>query len=312
MKKITLLLNPSLRKFSLTALFLAGSLATWAQMEVIGKVKNLRQTAPDTYTFDVWLFNNSTNGAKLKLSGFQLGIDLNEAVISNGGQITARQLKQNQELPVTQRQQSPQISHLAKRRSSQHAHFRIAAQVVGAGNSQLSVEIPREGIWYGTYEIKNSVPFAANSKPMMTWNLMNAQGKTRSLVLCYVNDQVTSTRFTNPATEGNLFKVESDQEFTLNPSSKVSAAVNGTETTFSSIYPNPAHEQITLDIQSVQSGSVNIEILDAGGRVVLVEALQLEVGTVKKSIDIKSLASGTYSVRMKLRERDLISRFIKE
>lgn len=312
MKKITFSAKSTFLKFSLTALFLVGTLASWAQMEVVGKVKNLRQTAPDTYTFDVWLFNNSSNGAQLKLSGFQLGIDLNEAAISNGGQISTRQIKQNQELPVMQRQQNPQLSHLAKKRSAQQAHFRIAAQVVGAGNNQLGVSIPKEGIWYGTYEIKNSVPFAANSKPMMTWNLQNAQGKTRSLVLCYVNDQVNSTRFTNPATDGNLFKVESDQEFTLNPASKVSSTANGNETIFSSIYPNPAHEQITLDIQSVQSGSVNIEILDANGRVVLIEALQLEVGTVKKSIDIKSLASGTYSVRMKLRERDLVSRFVKE
>lgn len=313
MKKLMSLKLKSWR-LGMLGLFLTGltAFSANAQMEIVGKIKNLKQQDPNTFTFEVWLVNKSTSTETIKLSGFQIGVDFDGAAIANGGQITTRQIEENPAIPQVQRLHKPNLSTPVKNNGAKINHWRIAAQVLGAGNSHMGIEISREGLWYGTYEIKNNVPFAANSKPSFKWNLLNGQGKTRSLFLGYVGKNQVSTRFTNPAFEGHLFSVEEVEDITLNPLSKTNPIQRFSENSFTSIYPNPAHEKITLDIQSITEEPVVIEIIDATGKVVMNQTEKLEMGNVKMTMNIRQLAAGSYTVRMKLKEGDLVSRFIKE
>mgnify|MGYP002621610750 CR=1 FL=1 len=65
------------------------------------------------------------------------------------------------------------------------------------------------------------------------------------------------------------------------------------------VFPNPANDQITLNLQSItQIDEARIQLLDMSGRVVMERRLDLPAGSTMLNMDVQHLQSGTYFVRM--------------
>lgn len=63
-----------------------------------------------------------------------------------------------------------------------------------------------------------------------------------------------------------------------------------------SIFPNPANNNLTLDLNSNKNSTVSVQILDINGRVYLASEISVNSGNTKTSLDISSLAAGVYFV----------------
>ena len=90
--------------------------------------------------------------------------------------------------------------------------------------------------------------------------------------------------------------------------------VNGKQTgEMLAVYPNPAHDIILLSITSNKIGSGSISYLDAAGKKVKSQLVDLKKGVNNTNVDISLLASGTYIVRLaRPGEKDMVTKFVKE
>jgi hypothetical protein len=64
------------------------------------------------------------------------------------------------------------------------------------------------------------------------------------------------------------------------------------------IYPNPAHNTLNLDVNSTDSGILPIEITNLMGQVVLSQQATLSAGSNVLSLNISSLSSGVYILKI--------------
>jgi hypothetical protein len=90
--------------------------------------------------------------------------------------------------------------------------------------------------------------------------------------------------------------------------------VNEEDKTFSKflLLPNPAAEQITLTSASLQSGMIELNILDVTGKVVLHEQLNVLAGNNKWVFNINQLNKGVYFVRVSNGNNLLNEKLIKQ
>jgi hypothetical protein len=80
-------------------------------------------------------------------------------------------------------------------------------------------------------------------------------------------------------------------------------AVNEINSFITSIYPNPAHTNINVRIESQENARVIIDILDMSGRQLNISELHtLSNGSHILPIEISHLQQGAYIVRIKLNE----------
>ncbi|MDB5252007.1 MAG: C-terminal target protein, partial [Flaviaesturariibacter sp.] len=90
---------------------------------------------------------------------------------------------------------------------------------------------------------------------------------------------------------------------------------NSVATGFSitTLYPNPAKNTIKLSLESAVSGTVQLTISDMNGRAVRSESRALSSGTNALELNITSLSSGTYTIKVKntLSSESVIATFIK-
>ena len=71
-------------------------------------------------------------------------------------------------------------------------------------------------------------------------------------------------------------------------------------------YPNPAQQQTTISFSLDEAGAVSIEVFDTLGRLVAVPLDQeLQPGTHETTLDVGSLASGTYVYRLRTADQSL-------
>lgn len=68
-------------------------------------------------------------------------------------------------------------------------------------------------------------------------------------------------------------------------------------TVFTSLYPNPANDQLTVGLELEASSTLRWQVLDAMGRVVIDRAAGQRAGQVRERIDVRALAEGTYVLR---------------
>lgn len=64
------------------------------------------------------------------------------------------------------------------------------------------------------------------------------------------------------------------------------------------VYPNPAHNYLSLKVESERKMGVRIELLNNERKIVLTSKATLPVGSSHHLINIASLSAGTYSVRV--------------
>ena len=65
-----------------------------------------------------------------------------------------------------------------------------------------------------------------------------------------------------------------------------------------SIYPNPSTGNFNLNISNVNAASVDVEITDVSGKVILSNAYNTNNGSVNESINISNVDDGVYIVRV--------------
>lgn len=75
-----------------------------------------------------------------------------------------------------------------------------------------------------------------------------------------------------------------------------SIATNENATAFS-VYPNPANALVTLDFESATAKQVTVQLTDIVGKVIVSENLNLPAGTFKASLDVSTLAKGSYFIK---------------
>jgi hypothetical protein len=64
------------------------------------------------------------------------------------------------------------------------------------------------------------------------------------------------------------------------------------------IYPNPASSDLTIAVEGVEGNSLNIEISNVAGQVVLTRQLNDFNGSAKENVDINGLKEGVYFVKI--------------
>jgi hypothetical protein len=80
-----------------------------------------------------------------------------------------------------------------------------------------------------------------------------------------------------------------------------SSSINNPEEPFAfRVYPNPADQNLQVEIERALSGQVNVEMTDATGRIVLSDRFAPASSAI--SLRIGELAAGVYSVRVTGRE----------
>ena len=65
-----------------------------------------------------------------------------------------------------------------------------------------------------------------------------------------------------------------------------------------SIYPNPSSGNFNLNISNVNTASVDVEITDVSGKVILSNAYNTNNGSINESINISNVDDGVYIVRV--------------
>jgi hypothetical protein len=79
------------------------------------------------------------------------------------------------------------------------------------------------------------------------------------------------------------------------------------------LYPNPTSSSTTLEISGLtSSGSVQLEVLNTLGQVVLRRDVQPRAGLVREQLDLRSVASGVYSVRVFTPQGTVVKRLVRE
>ncbi len=77
------------------------------------------------------------------------------------------------------------------------------------------------------------------------------------------------------------------------------------------LYPNPAQNEITVQIPDVNDLESKYEIYDSFGRLIMVKDLGVVSGSINEQLDISKLASGLYMFRLFVGDSSNIKTFIK-
>ncbi len=79
-----------------------------------------------------------------------------------------------------------------------------------------------------------------------------------------------------------------------------------------SIYPNPVENNLNLNFSSDKAETVEVVVVDNGGKVVAEQEVEVLAGASMQSINVGALSSGSYYVRVVGEEGDVEERFVKE
>jgi hypothetical protein len=74
------------------------------------------------------------------------------------------------------------------------------------------------------------------------------------------------------------------------------------------VYPNPAAETVTLDLQGFDDGSIIITITDTYGKSMLNESTS---AAGEHHLDVSRLSTGVYVIQARQGEKVFVERFIK-
>ena len=75
------------------------------------------------------------------------------------------------------------------------------------------------------------------------------------------------------------------------------------------VYPNPASDKITVELENERTGNVMISIIDVNGRRVAYESVSKQTVNLMHEIDLSSLNSGFYFIEVRDDQQRLIERF---
>ncbi len=75
------------------------------------------------------------------------------------------------------------------------------------------------------------------------------------------------------------------------------------------VYPNPVNEELTITLETVETGDWNVRITDVTGRTVMP---RMEQATFPLQLNVKTLASGTYMLTLEHEGQVITKRFVKK
>ena len=90
-----------------------------------------------------------------------------------------------------------------------------------------------------------------------------------------------------------LKMIDNDGQFTYSPV----RVINNNGSFFVSIYPNPAKDNLQVQIDSDKKMALQIQVLSADGKVMLSNSLTAAEGSILRSINIGALAKGSYFLK---------------
>jgi hypothetical protein len=76
-------------------------------------------------------------------------------------------------------------------------------------------------------------------------------------------------------------------------------------------YPNPAQEQLTLELSLPQATILQVAIIDAQGRRVHQKQLSLEPGIQKLMLPMAQLSAGVYMLRLQADGQSLLQKIVR-
>jgi hypothetical protein len=89
-------------------------------------------------------------------------------------------------------------------------------------------------------------------------------------------------------------------------------SINNSSSFDVTLYPNPVKNDLTLNFSSEKMMDVQIEIVNAEGKLVLSKKIQIAQGESKQTINIASLNTGNYFVRFVSSGGQTALRFVKQ
>ena len=78
---------------------------------------------------------------------------------------------------------------------------------------------------------------------------------------------------------------------------------NNDEATTATMFPNPAHNRVTVKISSPSYADYNIKLTDMTGRLLMAKTVKVEKGDNLFNINIIGLARGLYNVSLENEQR---------
>lgn len=109
----------------------------------------------------------------------------------------------------------------------------------------------------------------------------------------------------NPSATGLNFEV-SEEGITISDVSIVSLSEQV------QLFPNPATERLILQIESAEAGEVQLMITDITGKVLEVQAQDIQLGTQQVELDVASYPAGMYLLNLQSGDQIIGKRFIKQ
>jgi len=105
------------------------------------------------------------------------------------------------------------------------------------------------------------------------------------------------------------------QRFFLNfvaPASPL-ATTNAELEARTALYPNPTQGKVQLELTGLKAqGAVQVDVVNTMGQVVLKTSATAVRGTLAQVLDLSSLPTGVYSVRLHAQEGTVVKRIVKQ
>lgn len=284
------------------SIFIAGmmlSLNVFSQAHVTMSMKNITATK-NTIEYDLYIVNDGTT--PMKLSACSYGVNFNAAILNKGeSQYTYKQNSRGAELSGLKN------FSLANKNTNEINQARMITTPSSFANSPELLQ--NKPFRVGHFVLSNNVSWATNSHPEFSLQEKQTIGLTTTQVVVYINNdsklialtpslksvttEVESSPILNPAA---INENQHDASVELNQSNHQHGIASQQMIT---LYPNPATDQVKLDINADATDILRIKITDFHGRIVKQIQTNISTGLNQVSIDVSELASGLYTIQLK-------------
>lgn len=134
------------------------------------------------------------------------------------------------------------------------------------------------------------------------------EGMDSSQFMVYVAEYKAGNIYTLETTDGNA--AYSPAFYFNEPTSSIEDGVEFMENL--TVYPNPAQDQLLVSISALEAATAQVTVLDLAGKSVMQDVSSFVAGSNEQTIDISSLDSGIYFVKVQVAGQIMVQRFIKE